>query len=931
MNRIEKGFPGRRNQAAKSTRRSVAWAQPNQPGAAAAGPAKLPERLSRRDFLARVGVGAALALPLLNLPLVAQNLKDGVAPIPEPHFPNRLFLFVWRNWELANTDRLAKVLNTSQKSVLKLGAMLGLPAKPRLTEDQLRRIYITVIRQNWHVLPHEQLIELLSWDRARYEFTLKEDDFLWSKLGLGVKPTCERLRYQEPTITEAKRATEIRRVVQDFIGAAFEMRGEPPFHFIADLGSTQPVTFSAPRIKPSASEISLRGCTVLEPEAAAAQALIRTWVGYLQAAFGTKLKTAAWAAGVAGPTIRFEMAPGAEKDEESYEIHSGDEGLRVVASDPAGLRQAVYHLQDLCEEHAGPLLPRGTWQRSRRVTPRYIYPYFALYGDPLLDRSIDPFPEGYLEKLGRRGVDGVWIQAVLRSLAPSRSFPEFGKQWEVRLENLRRFVQRARAYGLKIYLYINEPRLMSREFFEKHPEVRGTSYAGAPNVAQEFAICTSVPEVRAWLSESLTHVFTQVPQLGGIFCITASENLTNCFAHGEAQFCPRCSKRQGWEVVTELLETFRDGVHKGNPAAEVIAWDWGWGWVKNGADAGQTIAHIPKGVQLLSVSEWGKQYTRGGVSLSVAEYSMSVVGPGANALDHWKAAREHQITTLAKVQFNNTWEISAVPYIPVPLLVQQHLKNLLAEQVSGLMLSWTLGGYPSPNLEVAKEYYYSPEPSGKEVLERVARRRYGAGAAPYVLSAWECFSTAFQEFPYGVVAGYSIPTQHGPSNLLRLKPTGYTAAMILYPYDDLKKWLGPYSPEIAQQQFEKLTQLWEGGLDHFRQALLHVPKERAVSARKDLGIAETCWLHYRSVANQIRFYSLRQQLKEALPATRSSRINEMKQIARSEMELARRLYTISRQDSTIGYEASNHYYYRPLDLAEKVLNCEHLIRCSDTD
>ena len=86
------------------------------------------------------------------------------------------------------------MLKTSEKTVLKLGAMLGLPAKPQLTEDQLRRIYITVIRQNWHVLPHEQLIELLGWDRARYEFTLKEDDFLWSKLGLGVKPRCERLR-----------------------------------------------------------------------------------------------------------------------------------------------------------------------------------------------------------------------------------------------------------------------------------------------------------------------------------------------------------------------------------------------------------------------------------------------------------------------------------------------------------------------------------------------------------------------------------------------------------------------------------------------------------------------------------------------------------------------------------------------------------------
>lgn len=925
MNQIEPQSRRRKNQVGQLMWRPALGAKVNQPEPASAKSATPSSPLRRRDFLALVAAGTALAFPLLQLPLLAQHLKEGVAPIPEPHFPNRLFLFIWRNWELANCDRLAKVLNTDEKSVRKLGNLLGLPDKPRLTEDQLRRIYITVIRQNWHVLPHEQLIELLGWDRARYEFTLKEDDFLWSKLGLGVKPRCEVLRYQQPSAKEVKRAAEIRRIVHGFFGTGFEKQGEPPFQFISELASTQPVICRAPRRKPSANEVALEGCTVLESESPQVQALTRSWLGYMQTVFGAKLKTGAPTSGKPARTIRFAIVPGAVTAPEGFQIQCGDGGIRVTAPSLASLRQAIYHLQDLCEEHGGPVLPRGTWQRSRRVTPRFIYPYFALYGDPLLDRSIDPFPEGYLEKLARCGVDGIWIQAVLRNLAPSRLFPEFGDQWEVRLENLRRFVQRARAYGLKLYLYINEPRLMPRKFFEKHPEVRGTSYAGTPEAAAEFAVCTSVPEVRTWLRESLTHVFKQVPELGGIVCITASENLTNCFAHGEAHNCPRCSKRQGWEVVTELLQNFREGIDKADPAAELIAWDWGWGWVKNGADAAQTIAHLPKGVQLLSVSEWGQPYTRGGVPLSVAEYSMSVVGPGANALEHWKVARANKVPTLAKVQFNNTWEISAVPYIPVPHLIQQHMENLLAEGISGLMLSWTLGGYPSPNLEVAKEYYYAPHPSGKEVLERVARRRYGAGAAPQILTAWERFSTAFQEFPYGVVSGYNIPLQHGPANPLRLKPTGYRAAMILFPYDDLKNWLGPYSPGIARQQFEKLTQLWEGGLQHFREALPHVPKEKATMAQKDLGIAETCWIHYRSVANQIHFYQLREQLEKALPATRTSLIEEMKQIARSEMGLARQLYHIARPDSTIGYEASNHYYYRPLDLAEKVLNCDYVI------
>jgi len=431
--------------------------------------------------------------------------------------------------------------------------------------------------------------------------------------------------------------------------------------------------------------------------------------------------------------------------------------------------------------------------------------------------------------------------------------------------------------------------------------------------------------VRQWLANSLTHVFGQVPDLGGIFTITLSENLTNCFAHGRAELCPNCSKREGWQVVTELLRTYRDGISASNPAAEIVAWDWGWGWVAKGADPEKTISNLPKGVQLLSVSEWGKQYERGGVSLSVAEYSISVVGPGANALDHWAVARRNGIGTLAKVQFNNTWENSAVPYIPVPHLIQEHMENLIKEAVGGLMLSWTLGGYPSPNLDVAKEYFYAPYPSKDAVLRKVAVRSYGPAAASSVLQAWETFSRAFKEFPYGVVAGYSIPTQHGPSNPLRLTATGYRAAMILFPYDDLQAWVGAYAPEVAQSQFEKMAGMWEAGLEDFRSALARVPPHQQHQARKDYGIAETCWIHFRSVANQIKFYRLREQLRAKLenaPAIRA----RMEQIARAEIELAKRLYAISRQDSTIGYEATNHYYYRPLDLAEKVLNCDQVIR-----
>jgi hypothetical protein len=54
-------------------------------------------------------------------------------------------------------------------------------------------------------------------------------------------------------------------------------------------------------------------------------------------------------------------------------------------------------------------------------------------------------------------------------------------------------------------------------------------------------------------------------------------------------------------------------------------------------------------------------------------------------------------------------------------------------------------------------------------------------------------------------------------------------------------------------------------------------------------------------------------------------LEKLKQVLVDEMALARRLHEIQRRDSRIGFEATNHYYYVPLDLEEKVINCAWLL------
>ncbi len=334
-------------------------------------------------------------------------------PIAETHFPDRLHQFVWRNWELANTARIAEVAGCRAADILAVGRSMGLPSKPNLTADQLRRIYITVIRQNWHLLPHEQIIQLLGWTRERYEFTLKEDDFLNVKP--GSKPDCEKIVYCRPGHDAKRRTAEIRRTLKASLGKQLAA-GEPPFRFIDRLSDAN---FSMLRDRSAAAPA---GCV----DVSGWPVTVEGADSHLLDRFSTYLRDA-MASDATGPgRFAFHLQPGITGGSEDFTVEVGDALVRVTANAPSGLLQAGFWMEDRMEEYSGPFLPRGTVARRAVLDPRYIYPYFSLYGDPLLEPEADPLPDGYLEKLARAGITGVWLQCVLRNMARTPIFPEFG-------------------------------------------------------------------------------------------------------------------------------------------------------------------------------------------------------------------------------------------------------------------------------------------------------------------------------------------------------------------------------------------------------------------------------------------------------------------------------------------------------------------------
>src|SRR6478609_5135081 len=129
-------------------------------------------------------------------------------PVDFPHFPTRLHAFVWRNWQLVPAERLAAVVATTPAQIVALGRRMGLRRSPRITVAQQRRSYISVIKRNWHLLPYEQLLVLLDRTADELAFTLREDDFLFHKLG-NQKPRCEPLRFARSSASTRRREAEM--------------------------------------------------------------------------------------------------------------------------------------------------------------------------------------------------------------------------------------------------------------------------------------------------------------------------------------------------------------------------------------------------------------------------------------------------------------------------------------------------------------------------------------------------------------------------------------------------------------------------------------------------------------------------------------------------------------------------------------------------
>ena len=255
------------------------------------------------------------------------------------------------------------------------------------------------------------------------------------------------------------------------------------------------------------------------------------------------------------------------------------------------------------------------------LTTRMMCSYTASHGDFLLTGE-QFYTNGILSRLRNRGVNAAWMPGLLRDLAPSKVFEEFGEGHETRIYNLCREVERAAGFGIKLYMYLNEPRFMPAAFFDRYPDARGME----AHVKGHYGMCTSSSPVREWIRESARFLLSSVPDLGGVVLITASEAETNCFSHiptydlkasgagvGEddvfgledgERMCPRCKERGAHHVLTDTANLLQEAVESTDSRAEVIQWLWGWDYIIPRDTIAQALDNLPPRVKIMV--DWAK-------------------------------------------------------------------------------------------------------------------------------------------------------------------------------------------------------------------------------------------------------------------------------------------------------------------------------------
>lgn len=439
------------------------------------------------------------------------------------HFPTKWQGVVFHSYAWVPSSNIAAAIGCEEETVERAAADLGLPHEnfgPKL----LKKSYQTVLRANYHLLPRPQLLTLLGLTEERFNKLWYEEDFL--NIKLNVSGASEPVLYTPLTEEQIKQTEHIAELVRKNI--------VPETRKYFDF-------YPPPRIYNNSAAV------IKYPQSAA------DYVEFVQKYYDLSF--------LAGRELILRED---SRESEQFTLSADENSVTVSGSPAALLRGMQYAAENRVGVFSGTISPK--------FKDRIIYDYDASCSDFAV--ATDP-PEAFLRELSFKQINGIFLHGLLRTLAPFPFDETLSEGYERRIEYLNRYIRTARKYGIRVFLYMNEPRSMPIGFFDDKPDILGTVGYGVVG-----AFCTSVPRVRQWITEATRCLVSRLEKdFGGFITITASENLTNCKSNfGDVKLCNRCADKSKGFLYADVNNLLYRAMISVNPGTRLIAWLWGAGY-----------------------------------------------------------------------------------------------------------------------------------------------------------------------------------------------------------------------------------------------------------------------------------------------------------------------------------------------------------------
>jgi len=585
----------------------------------------------------------------------------------------------------------------------------------------------------------------------------------------------------------------------------------------------------------------------------------------------------------------------------SYRVTATADAIVVCGRDERGAAQGSYYLEDIMNLREAPFVPLMDTVRAPLFSPRMAHSGWG----------IDQFPDAHLNEMAHAGIDAivVFVKGIDHTAAG--------------FQDINHLIDRAEQHGLDVYMYSYVANQESCKTIQPHPDDPGAA---------------------AFYDKLYGSIFAVYPRLKGVILVGESVEFMSKDPHTTGlprlewpEEHIRTKPNPGWwpcEDYPQWVSMVRDAVRKHRSDADIVFWTYNWGWAPEEARI-KLIRVLPQDITLLVTFEMFEQIKRDGVTNVCVDYTAAFEGPGAYFASEAEAARERGLKLYAMSNTGGmTWDFGVIPYEPVPYQWARRHEALLRSaanwELSGLLENHHYGWWPSFVSDLTKWRFWTPSPDRESLFESVARRDFGAAAAPFALAAWQHWSEAIRDYIPTPEDQYG-PFRIGPSypfvfNQVVAPPASkhaYFGNLILMPdykpYEDPRQSPGPSRVPVEIRYLEKMKSRWEEGNASLIEALKLTPENKRAEGERLLLLNEFIVRMTQTAIHAKRWWLAKIRLQAAFdPAEAGGILDELKRLGELEIANAEAAIPLVAADSRLGWEPSMEYMTDPARVRWKI-------------